>query len=1228
MAASDAALDTNQNQENQTGDSSPKAGAPTTSQTAQASKEPAVAETGSSGSATLLAYDVQRISDFAGISPMLPLTILKSIMACILLKYLIGWKSMLVGVGTFLVTFPANIIMSGRYATVQMKLMASRDSRTATTTEFLHGIQQIKLSALEDHWRSVMARARNLELGSQWVVFLWETSLIFVWILAPVMLSAVSLATYALTHGSLPPSIAFTALAVLGELEIWTALLPILSVQLLQARTSIGRIEAFLKNPDMIKLDSDTEDICFRRAALAWPSRRAIEHREAILSEVSLRIKPGELAVITGGTGSGKSLILQGILGECHVIKGTVQRPQHAIQDMTGTRSAQDDCWLVKNTTAFVPQNPWMEAGTLRENILFGLPYNESRYRQVLSACALLPDLKALSDGDRTNLGSNRVNLSGGQKIRVALARALYSRADILVLDDILGAVDVGTRHHLVHFALTGDLVRGRTRVLATHHLADCLYFANHVYRAENGRVYEEGKQRLLKTVGNPHATDARGHPNSQPQSEQGTHGQDIRGAEGQVVAVDEERRSGPFKLGALGKFVQAGTGIVLITMIVVTSGAYLVLFLGRGLWIASWTRSRTAQRPPTKLGLVVNTNVQHGTDQSHDDNMFHLKIYLIISLAMCLVSTVRYFVLLKANLNASRHLFDRMLAAVISVPLVWFDTVPIGRIINRFTADFQSIDSNIGKNLGSATSGVLQIFGIILAATLALPVMLLPALILLAASVAVCYRYLTAAREMKRLEAVARSPVLDLLLSVTAGLGTIRGFGRVACYVDKMHQAVDRRTRALWHLSLFNAWLSFRLNMIGAVFATLAALLVVWARNLDASVAGFALSFVLQFTSATDFALRRYVSFELDMNALERILEFTEVETEAETETGDVVPATWPTQGLVQVCHITARYRSTGPDVLRNVSLALEPGQRVGIVGRTGAGKSSLILALFRLLHLSAGSILIDGVDISTIHPRTLRSRLAIVPQDPILFSGTIRYNLDPDGQFDDSKLLDLLRQVWQSTSTYRTETSTPPGTRMSSTTPSMTFSTSQLENSTWDEYDRRLPFHAPIPSLDTLVGHGGANFSQGERQLLHLVRALVRRPKVLVLDEATSALDFHTDEHIRRILHPEYIRRHLGGLEISVLVVAHRLRTVADFDQVAVMQDGEVVETGKPRELLADIKAQQDDGQQQQTSAEAGDQREAGTQIQGYFRQLVQDSEDQQVIKRIAYGESIQYG
>lgn len=663
-----------------------------------------------------------------------------------------------------------------------------------------------------------------------------------------------------------------------------------------------------------------------------------------------------------------------------------------------------------------------------------------------------------------------------------------------------------------------------------------------------------------------------------------------------------------------------------------------------QGFWVASWTRA--AQKPPTATGLVINTNIHLSTGKLHDDNVFPLQIYVAISIAMCVASTIRYFVLLKANINASRYLFYRMLAAVVGVPLAWFDSVPIGRIINRFTADFQSIDSNLGKNLGSVTSGVLQVLGIVVAVTLAVPVMMVLAPILLAASAALCYRYLTAAREMKRLEAAARSPVLDLLLSVTAGLATIRGFGRVACYMDKMHQAVDRRTRALWHLSLFNAWLSFWLNAVGAAFAALAVLLIVDDRNLDASLGGFALSFVLQFTAATDFALRRYASLELDMNALERVLDFTEIEPEAET--GGVVPASWPTRGLVEVRGITARYRPEGPAVLRNVSLTLQPSERVGIVGRTGAGKSSLVLALFRLVGLSAGSIYIDGVDISTVHPRILRGRLAIVPQDPVLFAGTVRYNLDPDCRFNDSELLDLLRRVWTITSTKSTEVPGLPEDRQaccgpeptceggsqatndhdyrSGTSPAMaslTPSTSQLESSTCDGSDDVRASHAPIPSLDTPVVPGGANFSQGERQLLYLVRGLIMRPKILVLDEATSALDFRSDEHIRRLLQPESRHRYLGGLNPSILVVAHRLRTVADFDKVVVMQDGEVVEIGRPKDLLAETSEarREDDLQQGHVSVKGQRQQTAARQSRGYFRQLVQDSGDREVIERIAY-------
>lgn len=570
----------NTSQAKQTEGSASRACEQTTSETPQTSKKSDAKETRSS-SATLVAYDVQRISDFAGIAPMIPLTILKCVIACIFLKHLIGWRSMLAGLGTFLFTFPANIVMSSRYATAQVELMASRDSRTATTTEFLRGIQQIKLFALENYWQGVLAHARTLELRSQWVVFLWETSLIFVWVLAPVMLSAVSLATYVLTHESLPPSVAFTVLAVLGELEIWTALLPILSVQLMQSKASIRRIETFLNEPEVERPETDADSICFQRAALAWPSRKAVEHREAVLSEVTARIEPGELTLITGATGSGKSLFLAAILGECCVIEGKIERPRHEIRDATRVDSPQDNGgWLRKNTMAFVPQNAWIETGTLRENILFGLPYDEDRYQQVLSACALSPDLGALADGDQTNLASNRVNLSGGQKARVSLARALYSRADTLVMDDVLGGIDVRTRRHLVHSAIAGSLARGRTRILATHHLADCLKFSNRVYHAEDGRVYED-KQRLLTEIGSPCATDVREEEDAASQSLSGgsTHN---RNAGDPVAAVDDERQSGPFKFGALTKFVQAGTGVVLATLIVVTSVVYLALFLGR----------------------------------------------------------------------------------------------------------------------------------------------------------------------------------------------------------------------------------------------------------------------------------------------------------------------------------------------------------------------------------------------------------------------------------------------------------------------------------------------------------------------------------------------------------------------------------------------------------------------------------------------------------------------
>lgn len=361
------------------------------------------------------------------------------------------------------------------------------------------------------------------------------------------------------------------------------------------------------------------------------------------------------------------------------------------------------------------------------------------------------------------------------------------------------------------------------------------------------------------------------------------------------------------------------------------------------------------------------------------------------------------------------------------------------------------------------------------------------------------------------------------------------------------MFVKVDDHARTFWHLWLFNRWLGFRLNLVGAIFAILVAVVIVSTRNIDASLAGFALGFALQYTEAIVFAIRTYSNTELDMNATERIVEYSRIATE--DQSGDDAPAAWPTEGRLEVNNIVVGYAPDLPPVLKGLSFSVMKNQRMGVVGRTGAGKSSLTLALFRFLEARSGSIHIDSLDISKIKLHDLRSRLAIIPQDPVLFSGTVRSNLDAFDEHTDAELRDALERVHlvRSTGLTSRDELANGGNGSGNATPTPTADTNTNI----------------FTSLASRISEGGLNLSQGQRQLLCLARAIVSRPKIMVLDEATSAVDMATDVLIQRSIREEFT-------DATLIVIAHRLSTIADFDRILVMSEGVAVEFGEPRELM----------------------------------------------------------
>jgi ABC-type multidrug transport system fused ATPase/permease subunit len=542
--------------------------------------------------------------------------------------------------------------------------------------------------------------------------------------------------------------------------------------------------------------------------------------------------------------------------------------------------------------------------------------------------------------------------------------------------------------------------------------------------------------------------------------------------------------------------------------------------------WLNVWTgtdHARLSHYPNYAL-IAVNFATQQVQQVEVPDDLFkYIGVYVGISLAAAIMGTLQVLLLRVASIRSSQALFKNLLSAVLAAPLRWVDTIPLGRVLNRFTSDVYTVDYVLGKHIAELISSTLQICGVLVASVTVSPAVLVLAVILLAASLRLSVIYLAAAREVKRLESVSRTPILEQFTSSLAGLTTIRAFHQAGKYVQSMFARIDGYSKASWNLWLFNWWLQLRISLLGAIFSTVISLLVV-KFGVSASLAGFAISFVLQYNTAVSTMIRLYANFEMDMNATERVIDYASIETEPQG--GLDPPAAWPTQGRVTVENLVVSYSPELPPVLKGLTFTIESNERVGVVGRTGSGKSTLALALFRFMEARQGQVFIDGLDTSKIKLHALRRGLAIVPQHPTLFAGTIRSNLDPFDWYSQTELIDALERVHLISPDDRSPNSF---------------------------------------SLDMTVSEGGANFSQGQRQLLCLARAILQQPKIMILDEATSAVDMETDGHIQQAIRSEF-----GRNMSSLLVIAHRLSTIADFDRILVMSEGEIVEFGTPRELV----------------------------------------------------------
>ncbi|PMD43673.1 hypothetical protein L207DRAFT_422294 [Hyaloscypha variabilis F] len=964
-------------------------------------------------------------------------------------------------------------------------------------------------------------------------------------------------------------------------------------------------------------LDEDGEQmIGFKNATFSWGGKEAEGEEISTafrLMDMDIKFEIGKLNIIAGPTGSGKTSLLMALLGEMTLIKGKVFLPGgYSREDVR-----PDPETGLTESVAYCAQQAWLVNANIKENILFAAPFDEKRYKDVIVACALERDLEILDAGDETLVGEKGITLSGGQKQRISLARALYSNSKHVLLDDCLSAVDSHTAKWIFDNCIRGPLMVGRTCLLVTHNLALCAPQSRYVVLLDNGKIEIQGPTeeviasgKLGEDVNKSKVESAAISriPSRVPSSVGDESGETliddaeppngnnngkltkVKSAQKQPNpkkdAMEETKAEGGVKWTVIALYLKSMGPWWFWVLAVIVFGVQQIGALGANVWIRQWanqyeTESQGAYSVSSNsyIGNTISTvkvassrisQIQPYFDPNKTsliakvapdlDVSYYLTVYALIGVACMLVALFRDFWLFFGSITASWKIHQRLMHSVTRAKFKFFDVTPLGQIMNRFSKDLEAVDQEVAPIAIGVMSCALAIVVTVALISAITPGFLVAGVFISAMYFFVGKFYLRSSRDLKRLESVQRSPLFQQFGETLSGITTIRAYGDERRFVRDNMMRINTHSRPFIYLWATNRWLAFRIDVIGDLVAFFAGAFVVFSiGTIDAGSAGLSLSYAISFTENVLWLVRLYAMNEQNMNSVERIKEYLDVEQEAEPVIEKTRPAAnWPSQGSVEFINYTTRYRPDLEPVLRNVSFAIKPLEKVGIVGRTGAGKSSLALALFRGLEAEEGKILIDDVDIGLIGLQDLRESITIVPQDPTLFTGTIRSNLDPFSLFTDEDIFTALRRVQLiGAATSITNPSTPlttsrpttPVVQVNGNAPSPTGTSSPITNKN------------VFLNLSSPVTESGNNLSQGQRQLLCLARAMLKNPKVLMMDEATASIDYNTDSKIQ-----ETIRE----LKSTIITIAHRLQTIVDYDKVLVLDKGCVVEYGHPYELL----------------------------------------------------------
>lgn len=1148
--------------------------------------------------------------------------ILQLVFAMLFLWQLLGWSALVGSIG-MLIVLPINYLFAKKFAQIQKDLMAVTDQRVEKMNELLQAIRIIKFFAWEDKFADGVLEVREKELKvlrRRFTLFIFGAGLFFA---TPIFITVITFASYTmLQKQSLTAPIAFTSLAVFNLMKNPLDMLAFLFTEVLQAKVSFNRIQEFLAEDETEKYNqlSSSRDtarlpgqpyIGFQDASFSWSgvtdngsdkNKNAAETENLgsstkdnnntpkvnnfKLKDLNIEFPVSKLTVIAGATGSGKTSMLMALLGEMDLDQGKVflpgacSREDVKIDERTG----------FTETVAYCSQQAWLLNDTLKNNILFAAEFNEERYNKVIKACQLERDLEILDNGDQTLVGEKGITLSGGQKQRISLARAVYSSSKHLILDDCLSAVDSHTALNIYNDCITGDVTKGRTIILVSHNVALSISQADKVVYVESGRVKAQGTPQEVLATGvlgddellHNSSSQAPTRANSSDdllKNEENKHKKD----RAEEQAVGEEPSKQPksdakldeeyVAIGAVDKRVlynyMAAMGKTLFWL------TLLALFIAQQVsnvslswWIREWTNKGMVEKVVEKVTSVhVSMNELGGkmyatwsvlgsSNNSSDDYEFivtnnepahsiwyYLLMYVFIGVCYLAAAMLREAVCYVGGLKASRLIFKKLLISIIRARSRFFDSTPVGRIMNRFSKDVEAMDQDLTPLTIDFFACILTLFTTLGLICFITPPFTIAAFIIFIGYFGIATFYLTSSRELKRLDSVTRSPIFQLFGETLNGITTIRAYGDQRRFIRENLAKIDKNHRPYYYLWMANRWLYFRVETVGGLVCSGAAFFAILSLGkIDSGLAGLSLSYALTFTEVTLWSVRIYAELELQGNSLERVQEYTEVEPEAEPIIEDNrPPVEWPSKGEIEFNDLSLRYAPELPLVIKNATFTVPSFNKVGVVGRTGAGKSTIITALFRLIEADSGFIKVDGLDISTIGLQDLRQALAIIPQDPTLFTGTIRSNLDPFGYYSDVQVFEALRRVHLVPAVPDTDTEATSSSAVS-----------QYSENTNQFLD-----------LNSAVTEGGNNLSQGQRQLMCLARSLLKTPKVLLLDEATASIDYETDSKIQNTIRQEFD-------QTTLLTIAHRLRSIIDYDKILVMDAGCIAEYDEPHTLL----------------------------------------------------------